>query len=249
MFSSNILCFDFGNSKNKVGILNKVGVIQDRIELPATSLLDSIDQLITHYSPESSILSSVVPYPDQVRERLSQRTKFCHFTHKSNLPFKTNAIKYIEEVGLDRLAAVAGVMQKKKAGQLVNYSHKLVIVCGTYITYNFVDIFDTFLGGAISLGMNLRLAHCTQKFDVLPGTVLPPPLLGTRTATAIESGTILGIAYEIDGFINRYKEKYDNLQVYLTGGDAITFAKLLTNKVITDNDIVFKGLYEIALLN
>jgi type III pantothenate kinase len=49
------------------------------------------------------------------------------------------------------------------------------------------------------------------------------PLVGYDTATNILSGVIIGMAKEIDGFIEAYDEKYSNFNVLLTGGNAPYF--------------------------
>jgi len=49
------------------------------------------------------------------------------------------------------------------------------------------------------------------------------PLIGYDTQTNILSGVLLGMAKEIDGIINAYKEKYDNINILLTGGNAEYF--------------------------
>ena len=75
------------------------------------------------------------------------------------------------------------------------------------------------------------------------------PLMGYDTRTNILSGVIMGIAKEIDGIIDSYSEKYNNLNVLLTGGDSTYFAHHLKNKIFADLNLIFKGLYAISELN
>jgi type III pantothenate kinase len=74
-------------------------------------------------------------------------------------------------------------------------------------------------------------------------------VIGYDTKTNLQSGVIAGIAYEIDGFINFYKNKYDNLNVVLTGGDATYFSKRLNNTLVSDIHFLFKGLYALSETN
>jgi Putative transcriptional regulator, homolog of Bvg accessory factor len=75
------------------------------------------------------------------------------------------------------------------------------------------------------------------------------PLIGYDTATNILSGVVLGMAKEIDGFIEAYREKFRNFNVVLTGGDAVHLASHLKNKIFADPDLIFKGLYAISEVN
>jgi type III pantothenate kinase len=72
------------------------------------------------------------------------------------------------------------------------------------------------------------------------------PLIGYDTRTNILSGVILGMAKEIDGTIDLYKEKYGNFNVLLTGGDTPHFVSYLKNEIFADPDLLFKGLYAIG---
>src|SRR6185369_1210028 len=110
-------------------------------------------------------------------------------------------------------------------------SNNLVIALGTCITYNFVSKYHEFTGGGISPGMDMRFKSLNSFTALLP--VIKEdwnfPLIGYDTRTNILSGVILGMAKEIDGFIDAYAERYNNFNVVLTGGDAPYFAQLLKN--------------------
>ncbi|MBM3922288.1 MAG: type III pantothenate kinase, partial [Sphingomonadales bacterium] len=69
------------------------------------------------------------------------------------------------------------------------------------------------------------------------------------TNTNILSGVILGMALEMDGFIDLYKDRYDNFNVVLTGGDIPYLAAHLKNKIFADPDLIYKGLYAISEVN
>ena len=57
------------------------------------------------------------------------------------------------------------------------------------------------------------------------------------------------MASEIDGIINRYRAKYRNFNVVLTGGDACYFARQFKSKIFADLKFLFKGLYAISEAN
>nr|HPI54251.1 type III pantothenate kinase [Chitinophagaceae bacterium] len=70
-------------------------------------------------------------------------------------------------------------------------------------------------------------------------------ILGYDTETSIRSGVINGIAAEIDGMIDLYKQQYGNINAVLTGGDGPFFESRLKNKIFADANFLFKGLYAI----
>ncbi len=75
------------------------------------------------------------------------------------------------------------------------------------------------------------------------------PVIADDTKINLQSGVIAGITFEIDGFIDFYKSKYDNFNVVLTGGDAAHFARRLKNGIFADQHFLAKGLYAISEIN
>jgi type III pantothenate kinase len=59
----------------------------------------------------------------------------------------------------------------------------------------------------------------------------------------------MGIAAEIDGMINFYREQYPDLNVVLTGGNAPLFADKLKNRIFADSQLLLKGLNTILRHN
>jgi type III pantothenate kinase len=107
------------------------------------------------------------------------------------------------------------------------------------------------VGGGISPGMEMRLKamnHFTAKLPLVEADS-NVPLIGYDTKSNMLSGAVLGMAYEIDGFIDEYAKKFDNFNVLLTGGDIEHLASHLKNKIFADPDLIFKGLYAISEVN
>ena len=92
------------------------------------------------------------------------------------------------------------------------------------------------------------LNHYTAKLPLVEanGNV---PLIGYDTVTNILSGVVLGMAFEIDGFIDEYTRKFDNFNVLLTGGDIVHLASHIKSKIFADPDLIFRGLYAISEVN
>ncbi|HTC01445.1 MAG TPA: type III pantothenate kinase, partial [Ferruginibacter sp.] len=150
-----------------------------------------------------------------------------------------------QTIGADRLALCAAAVH------FYTGKNNLVIALGSCITYNFITQNHQFIGGSISPGMEMRFKSMHDYTALLPlvHAEWNFPVIGYDTKTNLQSGVIAGIGYEIDGFINFYKSKYDNLNIVLTGGDATYFAGQLKNEIFTDLNFLFKGLYALSEIN
>jgi type III pantothenate kinase len=135
-----------------------------------------------------------------------------------NLPF-TMLYQSPETLGKDRLCNAAAL------SQVASGKPRLAIDLGTCIKFDFVNEHQEYLGGSISPGLQMRakaLAHYTAKLPELP--ISPTKqFIGNSSQTSIEIGTFLGWQKEIKGLLNAYQERYPDLVVYLTGGDAVHF--------------------------
>ena len=239
---STTLCFDFGNTRRKVAVFNN-DEIHKAIVLKDDSN-ETIQSLIIEYKPHKSILSSVIDHNPAMEELLISKTRFHKLNHLTRLAFTTPVGKP-ETIGADRLALTAAAVH------FYPTKNNLVIGLGTCITYNFINKYHELVGGGISPGMEMRLkslSHFTAKLPLIEADS-NVPLIGYDTKTNILSGVILGMAYEIDGFINEYAKKFGNFNVLLTGGDIVHLASHLKNKIFADPDLIFKGLYAISEVN
>ncbi|HEX2846063.1 MAG TPA: type III pantothenate kinase, partial [Chitinophagaceae bacterium] len=233
------LCFDFGNTRKKAAIFTGP-LIEKIITLPDDSPA-TIQGLIDTYHPEKSILSSVINHDPAMEELLARQTRFHRLSHLTGLSF-TTLVGKPETIGADRLALLAASVR------FYPDSNNLIIALGTCITYNFIDKYHRFAGGAISPGMEMRLKalnYYTAKLPLVEANS-NVPLIGYDTATNILSGVTLGMVYEIDGFIDEYRKKFDNFNVVLTGGDMVHLGSHLKNKIFADPELIFKGLYAIS---
>ena len=60
---------------------------------------------------------------------------------------------------------------------------------------------------------------------------------------------VLGIIFEIEGYIAQLQKEYPELLIFLTGGDIFYFDKMLKNITFADEFLVIKGLNRILLYN
>jgi type III pantothenate kinase len=239
MFS---LCLDFGNTRLKAAVfegdaIKEAVVLRDHV-------VEHLQSLIDQYHPEQSILSSVIDHPEAVDEVLSKHTKFHRLNNRSRLPI-TIPVGKPETVGADRLALASAAVH------LFPGKNNLAIGLGSCITYNFINNSSELIGGSISPGMEMRFRAMHQFTARLPLVQADwnVPLVGYDTQTNLQSGVVLGMAKEMDGIIDAYKERYGNFNALLTGGDIRIFESHLKNKIFADPDLIFKGLYAISQLN
>jgi type III pantothenate kinase len=236
------LCFDFGNTRKKVAVFEG-DEMKEAVVLPDDTV-ETIQSLIERTQPQKSILSSVVDHNPVMEELLAAKTKYHKLSHLTKVAFTTPVGKP-ETIGADRLALTAAAVHYYPT------KNNLVIGLGTCITYNFINKYREFVGGAISPGMEMRLKALNYYTAKLPLVKADSnlPLIGYDTNTNILTGVVMGMAMEIDGFIDAYKEKFRNFNVLLTGGDIVHLAPHLKNKIFADPDLIFKGLYAISEVN
>jgi type III pantothenate kinase len=239
---SSTLCFDFGNTRLKAAFFQNDKLAElFVIENDGTALIDS---LLKKFNPQRTLLSSVINHNPEIEKLLDEKTRFHKLSYLSRLPF-TIAVGKPETIGADRLALSAAAVY------FYPRQHNLVIGMGSCITYNFINKDHEFLGGGISPGMEMRMKALNQFTAKLP--IVKPdgnvPLVGYDTVTNILSGVVLGMAFEIDSFINEYKRRYSNFNAHLTGGDLTYLAPHLKNQIFADPELIFKGLYAISEIN
>jgi type III pantothenate kinase len=236
------ICLDFGNTRKKCAIFNteivaKIIVLNENYEAHLT-------QIIEEYKPTKSILSSVTNHSVIIEDLLQQNTQFHKLKNQSKLPFSL-AVSKPETVGADRLALCSAMVKK-----FPNH-HSLSIALGSCITYNFVNKFQEFLGGGISPGLNMRYKSMNDFTANLPNVPAEKifPLIGYDTKTNLQSGVQHGMACEIDGIIKKYQEKFTDLKVVITGGDAVFFQNHLETNCAFEPNLLFEGLKVICNMN
>ncbi len=236
------LCLDFGNTRLKAAIFDN-DIYREEFYL-ADDKTETITQLLDTWHPDKAILSSVINHNEAIETLLSTRTVFHKLSHLTRINF-TIPVGKPETIGADRLALIAAAVQ------IYPGINNLIIGLGSCITYNFVNQYHQFIGGSISPGMDMRFKSMNDFTAKLPlvGADWNFPLIGYDTKTNLQSGVIIGIASEIDGFIEKYASKYSNFNVVLTGGNSAYFASQLKNKIFADYNFLFKGLYALSELN
>jgi type III pantothenate kinase len=236
------ICFDFGNTRLKYAVFEN-DVFSEEAVLPNDNT-ETIGALLKKINPQKTILSSVIDHNVEIERILAEHSTFHKLSHLTKLNF-TTPVGRPETIGADRLALVAA------ATHYYPEKNNLVIALGSCVTYNFINQYHQFIGGAISPGMDMRFKSMHDYTAKLP-LVEPEwnfPIVAYDTKTNLQSGVIAGITYEIAGFMDFYKNRYDNFNAVLTGGNSAYFARQSKNKIFADPNFLFKGLYAISEIN
>lgn len=237
------LCIDQGNSSTKVGIFDQ-NILMHSFSFELFENKDILT-VMNNFEIDACILSSVVLNNIMLIDNLKKYIKtIIELSHDTLIPIE-NRYTTPQTLGKDRLAGVIGAAYLKPETDL------LVIDAGTAITYDFIDANQVYWGGNIAPGINLRLRSLhefTQKLPLVKAQK-ESPVMGTDTNSALISGALYGIAFEIDGYINTLKIKYPQLSTFLTGGSTFYFDNKLKNPIFAERNLVLIGLNRILQYN
>ena len=237
------LIIDIGNSVAKLAVFDSNEIVE--VHHCSNQLLEQLPGLCNRYVIEKGILSSVITLSEECKKQLDElNIPIIELDYRTPVPIK-NLYQTPQTLGMDRLAAVVGANSIQPGKPL------LVIDAGTCITYDFIDEKGQYHGGNISPGKRMRFKALHAFTDKLP-EINPEgekPLYGKTTETAIRSGVIGGIEFEIMGYISHLKKIYPELLVFLTGGDEFSFDTKLKNTIFADGFLVLKGLNRILIYN
>ncbi len=184
-----------------------------------------------------AIVSSVVKLRKNELEALTVLCNVHLLDHQSKTPLK-NLYATPKTLGVDRIALSTAAYDYNPNG------NTLVIDAGTCITYDLITLDKEYLGGAISPGIAMRYKALNLQTSRLPLLTLEAPvdLIGNTTESSIHSGVVHGVIAEIDGVIDQYSSRYEDLTVILTGGDAQFLSKRLKNTIFAHSNFLLIGL-------
>ena len=228
---------DEGNTNIKLGAFEKDQFLWVETFQDIRKVLDRIEIL----NPSKILISSVKNI--SAWEILKKKSGTIFFDSQIVLPIQINYDSR-ETLGTDRIASVSA------ASMLYPDSNCLAFDTGTCLTHGFIDKSGTFQGGSISPGLEMRLQalhHFTAKLPYI--SVEQEELTGHSTKASITSGVINGITFEINGFIEAYQNKYVDLVVLMTGGNALLFEKRLKQPIFVIAELNLIGLNRILNYN
>lgn len=231
------LIIDAGNTSVKLAVFDR-GTLIFRQEAKFEYAARQVKEICDLYPKIShSILSSFGNLDHKVMAVLAVFCEVHELSPSSKVPFK-NSYATPQTLGVDRIAVVTSAFYNNPQG------NTLVIDAGTCVTFDMLNDYGEYLGGAISPGLTMRYRALQQQTLKLP--LLKPlefiDFIGNSTETSIHSGVINGMCQEIDGVIEQYRSRFSDLTVILTGGDAHFLSKRLKNTIFADSNFLLEGL-------
>ncbi|MDR1847717.1 MAG: type III pantothenate kinase [Bacteroidales bacterium] len=236
------LVIDRGNTKDKVAVFSNTDMIfcerYDRLSLAALQQLKERFPMI-----KNAVYCSVMK--DANADVLISFLKSeYHFVESEKWKTGINVLyRSKETLGQDRMAAMVG------ANALYHNMNTLVVDCGSCITFDAITALGDYLGGSISCGLRMKFSALHNFTANLPliNVVHFSALIGTTTEESILSGVINGTLEEVEGMIKRYMDKFEPLNVVLSGGDAEFISKSIKVKHTLETNLVLFGLNNILL--
>jgi type III pantothenate kinase len=238
------LIIDQGNTLCKLACFDPDGILVFQTASEHLTA-EALTEVIRKYQPVRGILSCVKAFDASLKTLLlAELQTLLEVGPDTSLPI-VNGYGTPATLGFDRLAAAVGAWTLQPGKPL------LVIDMGTAVTYDFVRPDGVFVGGNIAPGLRTRLKSLNHYTGKLP-LVEPDPefgLLGDSTESAIRSGVMQGILFEIDGYVEALTRQYPDLFAFLTGGDLFYFDGKLKNGIFVDENLVLTGLNRILRHN
>jgi type III pantothenate kinase len=240
--ASTYLSIDQGNTALKFAVFQNRKMIYNGIGV------QPLKDYQAQHAIDKAILSSVGD--SEIVESLQALFPNLHvLSSDSKLPI-TNDYLSPKTLGQDRLAnAVAGNFLAKK-------NPALIIDIGTCLKFDFVDSDSAYKGGAIAPGLRMRykaLEHFTAALPDLSDSQEFTPFfeafVGQNTQESIHVGVYTGMCNEINETIRRYVERYTELTIFLTGGDAHYFENVINYRIFAASNLTLLGLSLILEIN
>lgn len=229
---------DIGNTRIKSGLF-------EGEKLVASRSWTSIEELKGYFNDtdhDQIGIISVGAKTELIADELASFAPTIISVH-SKLPI-TLDYKTPETLGIDRIVSLIGAAAERQNQNI------LVIDLGSCITYDLLDASNTYRGGVISPGLEMRMRGMAQFTENLPDIRDEwadniPESLGKSTKECLTAGTFQAIIHELNGFIEGLHSEYADLAVILTGGNAPSFESNLKQPIFADLFLVLKGINRI----
>ena len=238
------LIIDVGNSFVKLAVFKDNSIVVKH-KVKSKDVLKTLRKIRkNHKTVVRAIISSVGKLRKTDAAYVEKYYDTITLNSETKIPFE-NLYSTPKTLGIDRIALVSASVEQ--------FSDKnvLIVDAGTCITFDFITLNNQYLGGAISPGLRMRynaLHNFTANLPLLE-TKTPKNIVGDSTASSMHSGVVQGVLLEIDGAIQKYKLKYPDLTIILTGGDANFLSKQLKSSIFANSNFLLQGLNYILQFN
>ena len=252
-----LLAFDIGNTNTVVGVFEGEELAAEfRLKTDRRRTLDEYFVLFNAFLAgrferrpvcEAAVISSVVPpitdlFVRLASERLGVKVLVVEPGIKTGISIKT---LNPGAVGADRV--VNAVAAKCFYGLPA-----LVIDFGTATSFDYIDADSNYLGGIIASGIEISMEALVSNTAKLPRIELtwPEQALGRDTVAAMQSGTVLGYHYLVEGLIERLSQEVGPFaKVVATGGLGALMAAHSKRIQVFDPYLTLKGMQHLWRLN
>jgi type III pantothenate kinase len=251
-----LLAVDVGNSNVTIGSFRNGsltavrraatprGATADELEILLEDLLRLDDAAIADVS--AIACASVVPAVTAALEMVADRRDRPLLVAAAGTVPLPIRVDRPGDVGADRLVNALAVAR-------LHGTPAIVVDLGTATTFDCVAHDGAFVGGAIAPGIELGLDALATRTAKLPRVELRSPdrAIGRDTASAIQSGAVLGYQALVAGLLLKIRRELADagdvtpaeVHVVLTGGHAAeAWAAALEGVEAIDPDLTLKGL-------
>ena len=238
------LVIDIGNTRSKVAVFASKNCLEVKAYNPH-SLVEGVRGMLAEFKLiDRAIVSSVGDEPEGLVEVLDKLKEVVWVDEHTQLMFE-NDYQSKETLGADRKALMAAAYRNHPGKNV------LVIDLGSCITYDLLEGGKRYVGGAISPGWRMRVEAMHEFTSKLPSLQPSEPMtvLGDTTASCMQIGAYNGVLGELQELIKAYRERFEDLTVILTGGDAEIFGKRLKNCIFAHSNFLLEGLHELLEYN
>jgi type III pantothenate kinase len=231
------LIVEIGNSRLKILVFeNDQIILEHKI---AINHNDFSIAFLQKFPIHKAILSGSGDMNHPIISNIKAQYPFIKKFEKKFIQSISYRYKTPETLGEDRL------LNAYASSKLFPNQHNLIIDCGTCLTFSFIDAENVFWGGSISPGLQMRAKSLHDYTQNLPQVETDKDFfssMGCDTEESIKSGLFVGLQAEIDYRIAYFLEKFNEINIILTGGDAHFFENRIKNKIFADSNLTFKGL-------
>ncbi len=231
------LIIDAGNTLVKMAVYEGKEICSFS-SIGSNDFLNQVKKTFKEYPDiKNAIVSSVSSLGEKDVKKLGVYCNVHLLSVSTKVPF-VNLYATPKTLGADRIALATAAFYNNRNG------NTLVIDAGSCVTYDMVNENGEYLGGAISPGIAMRFKAMHNQTANLPLLEKEEDfnLIGNSTKTSMQSGVLNGICMEIDGVINQYEDRFVDLTVILTGGDAQFLSKRLKNTIFAHSNFLLEGL-------
>ena len=199
------ILLDIGNTNIKYAEVSDGTIVSSKIT--ETNKYKDLEKMVT--KSKNVFISSVVPEINAYFENLNINSYFVSHDNIENINVK---IPNPAELGADLIINASAANELTK-------SRNLIIDLGTALTFCHVDKNGNYLGCLIFPGNKIASESLSIKTSQLSYVEMNQYdlLVGTNTEEAIGAGLFKGYVHLINGFIDEFKSKHEDLKVVGSG--------------------------------